>query len=60
MKATFSIWYTEIMENVQPVSSAVGYRKLGKRTLWIMLSDQMVPSVIIFIAAVLLLIAQDK
>jgi uncharacterized membrane protein YdbT with pleckstrin-like domain len=46
------------MENISPAQPTPVYRKLGKRTLWMMLSDQMVPSVIIFIAAVLVLIAQ--
>jgi uncharacterized membrane protein YdbT with pleckstrin-like domain len=48
------------MENTTVVQPAPAYRKLGKRTLWLMLSAQMVPSVIIFIAAVALLIAQGN
>jgi uncharacterized membrane protein YdbT with pleckstrin-like domain len=48
------------MENVPSVSSSSGYQKLGKRTLWLMLSEQMTPSVIIFIAAVVLLVAQGN
>ena len=46
------------METTEPVSAQPAYRKLGTRTLWMMLSDQMVPSVIVFVAAVLLSIAQ--
>jgi putative membrane protein len=48
------------MENVPPVSTTPVYQKLGKRTLWLMLSEQMVPSVLIFIAAIVLLIAQGN
>ncbi len=47
------------MENA-PVLSSPNYQKLGRRTLWLMLSDQMVPSVIIFIAAVLISIAEGS
>ena len=46
--------------NPLPVPAQPAYRKLGKRTLWLMLSAQMVPSVIIFIAAVVLFIAQGN
>ena len=48
------------MENVSAASSSSGYQKLGKRTLWLMLSEQMVPSVIIFIATVVLFIAREN
>ncbi|MGB7957247.1 MAG: PH domain-containing protein [Minisyncoccia bacterium] len=46
------------MENPPPVPAQPAYRKLGTRTLWMMLSDQMVPSFIVLVAAVLLSIAQ--
>ena len=48
------------MENPPTVSPTAGYQKLGKRTLWLMLSEQAAPSIIIFIAAVALLIAQEN
>jgi uncharacterized membrane protein YdbT with pleckstrin-like domain len=48
------------MEPTPSVPSFSNYQKLGKRTLWLMLSEQMVPSVIIFIAAILLSIAQGS
>jgi putative membrane protein len=48
------------MENVSSVSPLAGYQKLGKRTLWLMLSEQVVPSIVILIAAVVLLIAQEN
>ncbi len=50
------------MENISLDSSAFGsgYQKLGNRTLWLMLSQQMLPSAIIFIAAILLLVAQGS
>ena len=48
------------MEPTSPASSSSNYRKLGKRTLWLMLSEQMVPSVIIFIAAAVLSVAQGS
>ncbi len=35
-----------------------GYQKLGKRTLWLMMSEQLAPSVIIFLAAAFLTVAQ--
>ena len=38
--------------------TASGYQKLGKRTLWLMMSEQMVPTIILFLAAVFLLVAQ--
>jgi uncharacterized membrane protein YdbT with pleckstrin-like domain len=48
------------MESVSPVQVSPSYQKLGKRTLWLMLSGQMVTSVIFFIAAAVLLIAQEN
>ena len=35
-----------------------GYQKLGKRTLWLMMSEQLAPSVIMLLAAAFLTVAQ--
>jgi len=48
------------MENTSTIPPVSGYQKLGKRTLWLMLSGQMTPSILILIAAIALLIAQGS
>jgi uncharacterized membrane protein YdbT with pleckstrin-like domain len=47
------------MENISSAPSS-SYQKLGNRTLWLMLSEQMLPSIFIFIAAILLLVLQGN
>ena len=51
--------YTEFMENI-PAAPSSGYQKLGTRTLWLMLSNQTTPSIIIFIAAIVLTVVQGN
>jgi len=59
MLAKDSICYTKFMESIaSSTPSSPVYQKLGRRTLWLMLSEQMTPSIIIFIAAVLILVVQ--
>jgi uncharacterized membrane protein YdbT with pleckstrin-like domain len=48
------------MENTSLAPSSSGYQKLGTRTLWLMLSNQMAPSIIIFIAAIVLTVVQGR